>query len=106
MKGNFNSSIIPTLMVLLIAGCHNNSTQQDWTIDKREYFSKPGASVLVFHNHYPVGRQGGIEIILHEERIATNGFLQLESGTGRRLPRPESAVRQVDSLNQIIHAAV
>jgi len=38
-----------------------------------EYLDSPCLSVLAFHNSYPVGKQGGIEIIQHDRRIATNG---------------------------------
>lgn len=43
------------------------------TINEKEYFHSKNLSVLVFHNIYPVGMQGGIEIIQHDYRTATNG---------------------------------
>ena len=54
-----------------------------WKINELEYFEKQGLSVLVFHNFYPEGKQGGIEIIQHDERVATNGDLRLEPAPGQ-----------------------
>ena len=61
---------------------------------------------MVVKNFYPVGKQGGIELIHHGERIATNGFIRLESGTGQRLPQPEKAERQIDRENNEIISTV
>jgi len=36
-----------------------------WVLNAEEYFEKPGVSVPVFHDIYPEGKQGGIEIIEH-----------------------------------------
>ncbi|MCI0512617.1 glycoside hydrolase family 9 protein [candidate division KSB1 bacterium] len=65
MKLIFIVVIMINLTTLVIA--------QDLTINEKEYFDSPAVSVLVFHNVYPVGMQGGIEIIQHHNRIATNG---------------------------------
>ncbi len=53
---------------------------------KNESLEARGLSVLLFHNYYPDGKQGGIEIIQHGIRIATNGDLRLE-----QLPQQWSA---------------
>jgi len=42
-----------------------------------EYLYSPEFSVLAYHNFYPSGMQSGIELIHHEERIASNGDLQI-----------------------------
>ena len=47
------------------------------TINEHEYFDSRNLSVLAFHNIYPVGMQGGIEIIHHNLRTATNGTLDI-----------------------------
>ncbi|MBN2535957.1 MAG: glycoside hydrolase family 9 protein [Spirochaetales bacterium] len=51
--------------------------KQVWKINKLEYLETHGLSVLMFHNHYFHGKQGGVEIIQHGERIASNGNLIL-----------------------------
>jgi hypothetical protein len=96
--------IIPGL--LLIISCSERSVKKKWAINEQEYLEIQGLSVLSFHNFYPVGKQGGIEFIHHGERIATNGFIRLESGTGQRLPQPEKAERRIDRENNEIISTV
>jgi endoglucanase len=58
-------------------------SQIPWVLNDQEYFERPGVSVLVFHDSYPEGRQGGLEIIQHGERVATLGDIRLESVPGQ-----------------------
>jgi endoglucanase len=67
----------------------------NWKLNDLEYFEAPGLSALVFHNSYPEGKQGGIEIIQHGERVATNGDLRLEPTPGQWAPLPVAGERQV-----------
>ena len=67
-----------------------------WILNDQEYFEKPGLSVLVFHDHYPEGKQGGIEIIQHGERTAALGDLRLESAPGQWGKLPVPGKRLVD----------
>ena len=50
-----------------------------WQLDHQGVFHAPGLTMLMFHNAYPEGKQGGIEIIQHGERILTCGDLRLSS---------------------------
>jgi endoglucanase len=68
----------------------------DWTLNAQEYFEKPGLSVLVFHNYYPEGKQGGIEIIQHDERIAAVGDVRLEATPGQWSTLPAVGKSTVD----------
>ena len=67
-----------------------------WVLNAEEYFEKPGLSVLVFHDHYPEGKQGGIEIIQHGERVAANGDVRLESAPGQWGKLPAVGKRSLD----------
>jgi endoglucanase len=67
-----------------------------WTLNDQEYFARPGLSVLVFHDIYPEGKQGGIEIIQHGERIAAVGDLRLRATPGQWGERPTVGPRSVD----------
>ena len=67
-----------------------------WRLNALEYFEAPGLSALIFHNAYPEGKQGGVEIIQHGERVATNGDLRLEPAPGQWSPLPVAGERQVD----------
>jgi hypothetical protein len=71
-----------------------------WTLNAQEYFEKPGLSVLVFHNYYPEGKQGGIEIIQHGERIAAVGDVRLEATPGQWGQLPTIGKRAVDRSAQ------
>jgi endoglucanase len=68
----------------------SSGPSSEWVLNEQEYFEKPGISVLVFHDYYPEGKQGGIEIIQHDERIAALGDVRLESAPGQwgKLPVP------------------
>lgn len=67
----------------------------EWTLSELDTFEAPGLSFLVFHNTYSEGKQGGIEIIQHGERVATNGGLRLEPTPGQWSPLPAASERQV-----------
>lgn len=47
-------------------------------LDSSGYLASPYISVLAYHNHYPVGKQGGIEVIHHDERVITNASLDFK----------------------------
>ncbi|MBZ5564582.1 MAG: glycoside hydrolase family 9 protein [Acidobacteriia bacterium] len=66
------------------------------TLNEQEYFSGPGFSFLLFHNNYQVGYQGGLQMILNDERVLDSGDLFLQPKHGQ--PRPELRVlrREVD----------
>ena len=90
------------LSVLLIAALAASSRSggeaptPGWALNEQEYFSRPGVDVLVFHNIYPEGKQGGIELILHGERIAAVGDVRLSSTPGQWGPLPKLIRRTVD----------
>lgn len=48
-----------------------------WKVNALEYLEAPAASALVFHDFYPDGRQSGVEIIQHDQRVLANGDLRL-----------------------------
>jgi hypothetical protein len=75
------------LQLLLIASlvpvCAARDSGSVWKLNALEYFETPGASFLVFHNDYPSGKQGGLEIIQHGERVASCGDVGLEAAPGQ-----------------------
>jgi len=77
-----------------------NSSQ--WIINEQEYFEAPGLAALVFHNTYPEGKQGGIELIQHGERIATNGDVRLELAPGQWASFPKVGQREIDTEQRTI----
>lgn len=73
-----------------------------WVITPEEYLDSPGVSVLVFHDYYPEGKQGGVEIIQHGERVAAVGDVRLEETPGQWGAMPEIGKRQVDRPRLLI----
>ena len=64
-------------------------TEKGLTINDQDYFEMPGLNVLVYHNTFSEGHQGGIEIIQHENRVATGGNLRLNATPGQWQPVPK-----------------
>lgn len=75
------------LMVVLPFSC-NSTSEQRLVITDSGYFEMPGLNVLVFNNSYSEGHQGGVEIIQHGNRVATNGNLRLDASPGQWQPVP------------------
>ena len=124
MKRNVFSLIYYGQLVFLLvaltvlSGCDRKSGQKGLTICKEGYFEMPGLNVLVYNNSFSEGHQGGVEIIQHDNRVATNGELRLSPSPGQWQPIPQLGVgykargvspqeiglksRVVDSLNNEI----
>ena len=102
LKSTLLKYMIISLIALVCFSFFNNCEQNDssvtWQINDLEYFEASGLNVLVFHNSYAVGKQAGIEIIQHGERVATNGYISLElpDGGEGELPAQAEAHRIVD----------
>ena len=107
MKNKALSILFTTIVLgLFLAGCVQNQSGQKMKVNDKEYLEKPGLSVLAFHDYYPTGGQGGIEIIQHGERIASNGFIRIPPVNGKRVPDPEGAVREIDKTRNVIKSVV
>ncbi|WPO35712.1 glycoside hydrolase family 9 protein [Flammeovirgaceae bacterium SG7u.111] len=75
----------------------------DVLINELEYFEKPGLNVMLFHDFYPEGHQGGVAFIQHGVRTATNGDLRLEPTPGQWQPLPKMGDRVVDTKKNEIY---
>ncbi len=91
---------------VFLAGCSADQSGQKMMVNDKEYLEKPGLTVMAFHDYYPSGHQGGIVIVHHGERIATNGFIRMQPVDGKRIPDPLGAIREIDSVNQVIKSVV
>ena len=65
-------------------------------INDKEYLEMAGLNVMLAHDFYPEGHQGGVGIILNGQRVATNGDLRLEPTPGQWQPIPAVGTRFVD----------
>lgn len=73
--------------------------QAAFHLNDQEYFERPGASIMVFQDIYPEGHQGGVNIIQHGVRVASNGDLRLGPTPGQWAPIPKQNQRVVDRAN-------
>ncbi len=53
--------------------------QEALSLNELEYLEMPGLNVMLAHDFYPEGHQGGVSIIQNGNRVATNGDLRLEA---------------------------
>jgi len=74
---------------------------QDFELTSSGYFKNRGVDVMAFDDIYPEGHQGGVCIIMHGHRIATNGDIRLEATPGQWQPVPKQLDRRLDG-NSII----
>lgn len=76
--------------------------QDTLKINELEYLEMPGLNVMLAHDFYPEGHQGGVGIIQNGKRVATNGDIRLEPTPGQWEPIPMVGKREVDRTNNII----
>ncbi len=66
------------------------------------YFENHGVTVMAFNDIYAAGHQSGVCLIMHGNRVATNGDLRLEQTPGQWQPLPRDLDRVVDAENHRI----
>jgi endoglucanase len=98
---------LPILAVVLaVLGLSGRSSHvpagSPWTVTAEGYLDSPAVSILVFHDYYPEGKQGGIEIIQHGERVAADGDVRLEFTPGQWGALPTIGKRKIDLSGQEI----
>ena len=88
------TSIILTILIVFIFN-EMELMSQKLTINKDGYFEMPGITLMVHNDIYPEGHQGGITIIQHGSRVATNGDLTLTSTPGQWQPYPRLIKKEI-----------
>ena len=78
------------------------SQQSSFALNKQEYFENGGVNVMVYQDIYPEGHQGGVALIMHGKRIATNGDIRLDETPGQWQPIPKQLSRKVDLTSNTI----
>ncbi|HEU5136794.1 MAG TPA: glycoside hydrolase family 9 protein [Steroidobacteraceae bacterium] len=78
----------------------------DFKLNSQEYFERPGISVMYGQDYYPEGHQGGLSVIMHDERIASNGDVRLEPSPGQWSPIPKPGKREAVAATQEIRVAL
>ena len=83
-KIKFLAIMIVALMGLVVR--LHAADEEGLKINELDYFEMPGLNVLLYHNTFSEGHQGGLEIIQHENRVATNGEIRLNPTPGQWQP--------------------
>ena len=87
--------LIIFLLITFSISCKENKPN-GLILNELEYLEMPGLNVMLAHDFYPEGHQGGIGFIQNGLRVATNGDLRLEPTPGQWQPIPKVGERQVD----------
>ena len=86
LGGRIVINVIIFITFMGIVVCLQAADKQGLKINDQDYFEMPGLNVLVYHNTFSEGHQGGLEIIQHENRVATNGEIRLNPTPGQWQP--------------------
>jgi hypothetical protein len=97
--------------VVAALACAPRAFAQDaWKVNEKEYLEKPGANLLVFSNEYNGmffdEKTSGIDLILHEVRIATGGAVRLKPAPEQWDAIPKMTGRKVDKAANTIEVTL
>ncbi|MDR0864732.1 MAG: glycoside hydrolase family 9 protein [Candidatus Symbiothrix sp.] len=93
-----------SLLILFFLGILFSLRAQDFKLIESGYFRNNGVNIMAFDDIYPEGHQGGLSIIMHGNRVATNGDLRLEATPGQWQPVPRQNDRRLDAAANTITA--
>lgn len=93
-------SLIAARAMMFAADRASEETPPSLTLNELEYLEMPGLNVMLAHDFYPEGHQGGVSVIQNGRRVATNGDLRLEATPGQWQPVPKAGPRIVDRHSQ------
>src|SRR5512133_3497762 len=89
-KSDQQAMMAKILTIFLLSLCCSISFSQKngFRLNDLEYFVNGGVNVMAFQDIYPEGHQGGVAMIMHGMRIATNGDIRLDETPGQWQPKP------------------
>jgi len=70
------------------------------------YFQNMGVDVMAFNDFYPEGHQSGVSVIMHGNRVATNGDMRFEQTPGQWQPIPKQVERRLDEAANTIETSL
>ena len=91
------------LLVFCLCGVYSLNSQE-FKLSSSGYFQDRGVDVMAFDDIYPEGHQGGVSIIMHGNRVATNGDIRFEPTPGQWQPVPKQNDRKLDMTGNTITA--
>ena len=89
-----NKFLVPLLGCLFFLS--EAVSAQQFELTSSGYFQYKGVDVMAFDDIYPEGHQGGVSLIMHGNRVATNGDIRLEPTPGQWQPVPKQYERIPD----------
>jgi hypothetical protein len=95
-------SLITLSLLFFTFSCNEKQPQTTLKLNELEYLEMTGLNVMLAHDFYPEGHQGGVSIIQNGQRVATNGDLRLEPTPGQWQPIPKVGERQVNTETEEI----
>ncbi len=87
---------ILTILGIFLFAMNSFSQLPSFVLNKLEYFEKGGVNVMAYQDIYPEGHQGGVAVIMHGKRVASNGDIRLDETPGQWQPIPKQLDRKVD----------
>jgi len=90
------------IFCLLFFAGSSLAQKSSFVLNKLEYFEREGVNVMAFQDIYPEGHQGGVAVIMHGRRVATNGDIRLDETPGQWQPIPKQLDRKVDMAGNTI----
>ena len=100
MKGKIASLTMVCFFYFTGYGYAQKTPAAGMVLNKLEYLENQGVNVMLAHDFYPEGHQGGVGIIQQGQRVATNGDIRLEPTPGQWSPIPKVGQRVVDRKTQ------
>ena len=70
------------------------------------YFKNGGVDVMAYDDFYPEGHQYGVSVIMHGNRVATNGDIRFEQTPGQWQPVPKQKEKVIDADANVIEATL
>ncbi|MDR2118656.1 MAG: glycoside hydrolase family 9 protein [Tannerellaceae bacterium] len=94
--------LILSLVFSVLCGYASMQAQEFRLDTSSGYFQHRGVDVMAFDDIYPEGHQSGVSIIMHGDRVATNGDIRFEPTPGQWQPVPVQRSRIPDGATHTI----
>ncbi len=89
-------SLFTLALAAILALAASVASAQQFTLVPEGYLRDRGVDVMAYDDFYPEGHQGGVSVIMHGNRVATNGDLRFEPTPGQWQPVPKRLGRDLD----------
>ncbi len=90
------------ILPLILISIQLQAQSQKMHLNNLEYLEYQGVNVMLAHDFYPEGHQGGVSIIQNGQRVAANGDIRLEPTPGQWQPMPKVGKRMVDKARESV----